>query len=394
MSLPKPEPTAFDNAAAILDSCKPQGTQLSGIAIVQSGAEPEWSANYTTTTFPAPTLANIPRARRVFQRSAPPGSIVGVVSVCIIKPGGLVITKWQVHYLVRDSNTDSDESYEEPPSPPDRHWSDEDKTDEETRQEDQLSRDLTEAKTQLTRTTLASKKMKANKNPKHRDAKQGKRQLSVRFVQSTQHTQQRSDPEPKTDKKYIRLAKVAHKYPTQDHLDAALIHITKQNLHTIPARIIPYFSKAKAKVYYCLRRLQWKSSRGSEPAEEQRKLEEEGIRLRNMHEEMAIKTGFNAVASHPHPSEVCAAIHHLVEHHKKPKVNATGNSTMSSVCAWAQTTVGPLRLTMSTEYLTRLLESLNTEFKLDSEVHDIYLDHLATTLKNAPPRECISYRLT
>lgn len=156
MSFPPPEPRKFNQAARLFDRCKPIGANVDRIDIVQTGNNPEWSVNYSVSGFLPPQPSNITAARQEFQHRAPRGSIVGTVSVCIIKPGGLIISKWQVHYIVtqstRSRRTSSDSDRDYPPSLPDRHRSDEDLVCEEQANLERLASNISEEKEVYTRT--------------------------------------------------------------------------------------------------------------------------------------------------------------------------------------------------------------------------------------------------
>lgn len=443
MSLPTPEPNNFDVAAKILGAHCPCGTHLLGVAIVQSGAEPAWSADFAVTTFLPPTLPNIPRARREFQHSAPPGSSVGVVSVCTIKPGGLVIPIWQVHYLVRSSTSSIDAESRNPSPSSDRLRSNDDISDANIQEKKLPCQQKTNTCTQRNQEKKVPCQQKTNTCTQHsvtlglsytgtrqsksptakpkrvrstrmQSAKQPPADYQhnkshpcdattpkiatiqrVKFVPATQHSQPTgsvSNTKSYSDRKYISIAKVADKYPTQDHLDAALIYITKENIRSIPARIISFFSAAKKRVYYTLRRLLWKASKLNSHKESEI-LEQEGIRLKEIHKKMAIKSGFQVVTSQQHPAEIAAAIHHLVHHRSQPHRDDTGNSTMSPICTWAHTVIGPLRLQQSHQYLSSLLSNIDEAFGFTPEIHQAMLKAKLQMVRFQSPIECISYRL-
>lgn len=101
-TVPPPAPENFDEAAAIFNSRKPAGTRIAGIAIV-IGAQILWSVNYEVDDdrFPVPKRENRDKARSKFQSSQPTNAAVVQVSMCQIKPGGLVLSKWQVTYAVK-----------------------------------------------------------------------------------------------------------------------------------------------------------------------------------------------------------------------------------------------------------------------------------------------------
>lgn len=406
MSFPVPDPTNFDQAANAFDLRKPTGTHIDGIAIIQSGVHPVWSVNYTSNGFILPSFNNIPSARREFQHSAPTGTSVGIVSVCTIKPGGLILSKWQVQYIVsvhRHSPTSSEESYGGPPSPPDRHWSDEDYQEDNQRAEQQrLDSAINEATETLrrTHTTTSKRHSKRTSPPDSQTGETSRPRIqppwSVRFVPASQHRGTPSGESPYkqlTDGDYIKISKGAHKYPTQEHLDARLIHITKSNVAKIPAKLIPLMSKAKRSVYYTMRRLLWKASKLTAPEDEQKVLEREATRLQTIYADMSLKSSFNQIISSHHPSEICAALHHIVNHRTRGKTNHLGNSTMSSICAWSHSIIGPLRFKLDHEFLTKLLNSVNQEFHFTSEQHDIILAAKSTSAHLSSPKECISFRL-
>lgn len=101
-AVPPPAPENFDQAAQIFDSRKPIGTRIAGIAIV-IGAQILWSVNYEVDAdqFPVPTATNRDKARAKFQSVQPTNAAVVQCSVCQIKPGGLVLSKWQITYSVK-----------------------------------------------------------------------------------------------------------------------------------------------------------------------------------------------------------------------------------------------------------------------------------------------------
>lgn len=103
MSVPQPNENTFDEAAQVFNQKKPIGTRIAGLAIV-IGTQILWSVNYEVddpTKFPVPKAENRDVARAKFQSSQPTNAAVVQCSVCQIKPGGLVLTKWQVTYAVK-----------------------------------------------------------------------------------------------------------------------------------------------------------------------------------------------------------------------------------------------------------------------------------------------------
>lgn len=101
--VPIPAPEHFDRAAQCFDRSKPNGTKVAGLAIIiQAIGVSFWSVNYEVVAdnFPIPCVENCVRAKSQFQSKAPPHTNVHQVEVCEIKPGGLVIDKWQVKYSV------------------------------------------------------------------------------------------------------------------------------------------------------------------------------------------------------------------------------------------------------------------------------------------------------
>lgn len=102
--VPPPAPENIDAAAAAFDAAKPSGTRIAGLAIIyQTLANVFWSVNYevdSQSTFPVPKIANCVTAKAHFQSSAPGNVHVHQAQVCTDKPGGLVLSKWQVTYSV------------------------------------------------------------------------------------------------------------------------------------------------------------------------------------------------------------------------------------------------------------------------------------------------------
>lgn len=101
-SLPPPAPANFDEAASVFDSRKPLGTRIAGLAII-IGSQILWSVNYEVddNRFPEPTGGNRDKARAKFQSAQPNNAAVVQCNVVQIKPGGLVLSKWQVTYAVK-----------------------------------------------------------------------------------------------------------------------------------------------------------------------------------------------------------------------------------------------------------------------------------------------------
>lgn len=103
--VPPPAPENFDKAGEMFNRYKPVGTRIAGLAIIQSMAQIIfWSVNYevdTDSQFPKPTSANCVAAKAKFQSAAPTNTSVHECVVCEIKPGGLVVSKWQVQYSVK-----------------------------------------------------------------------------------------------------------------------------------------------------------------------------------------------------------------------------------------------------------------------------------------------------
>lgn len=101
--VPPPTPENFDAAARAFDAAKPGGTKIAGLAIITATINLIlWSVNYEVVSdaFPTPSASNCTAAKAKFQRQAPAGTTVKTVCVCQIKPGGLVLSKWQVTYTV------------------------------------------------------------------------------------------------------------------------------------------------------------------------------------------------------------------------------------------------------------------------------------------------------
>lgn len=101
--VPLPAPENFDEAAQVFNQRKPAGTRIAGIAIVISTTL-LWSVNYEVDDedkFPAPRGENRDKARSKLQSVQPTNAALVQCLVCQIKPGGLVLSKWQVTYSVR-----------------------------------------------------------------------------------------------------------------------------------------------------------------------------------------------------------------------------------------------------------------------------------------------------
>lgn len=400
MSIPRPDITNFDAAATTFEACKPRHTELKSLSIAQSGNHAEWCVDYTGSGFYRPCMENMSAARNEFQRSEPRNTSVGLVSLCTIKLGGVITKHWQVRYTVpygRPSPTSSDDDYWERRSPipfPGEESHPEYRSD----REHQLQSAIQEATDTLarTQTTTSSKKKKVSNKLEPQSRSKPVLKSSVQFVPASQHVDHnpRDIPYSPSDKDYIRISKEAYKYPTQDHLDARLIHITKDNVKKIPSKLIPLMSKAKRQVYYTIRRLLWKASKLETPERENEKLESESKRLQMLYADMSIKSAFNQIVSSRHPSEVCAALHHITTHHTLGRTNEFGNSTMSSLCTWSHSIIGPMRFRLDKEYLTKLLKAVNDEFQFTSEHHNIVLASKKSSLPSqVQPRDCISFKI-
>lgn len=106
-NIPYPSPANFDSAAQGFDRKKPRGTRVAGLAIMQAMAHQIfWSVNYEVSSpsnFPTPSSENCVSAKALFQSNAPQNVRVHNCVVCVIKPGGLILSEWQVQYSVNIS---------------------------------------------------------------------------------------------------------------------------------------------------------------------------------------------------------------------------------------------------------------------------------------------------
>nr|WJE88698.1 MAG: hypothetical protein [Halyomorpha halys partiti-like virus 1] len=96
--------TNFDEAASAFNTIKPAGTRINGIALVFGLITSYWSVNYEVVSdqFPTPSAENCVKAKAKFQSAiASSNGAVKDVEAIVIKPGGLLIRKWQVRYFVK-----------------------------------------------------------------------------------------------------------------------------------------------------------------------------------------------------------------------------------------------------------------------------------------------------